>query len=83
MRKANWEPPRCSCTAFSGGPSTHRGARHRVWLRQQHEPRCKHSNLERTTKPYRPHVIKHVRGTRRLIAVLVSKPKTKRRKKKA
>lgn len=79
-RKPGHEPIRCTCTVY-GGPSTHHGAKHRVWLRQMHEPNCPHSTLNATTRRFRRTKIKAVPGTKRLIAIAVEEPKKKRRKK--
>lgn len=55
--------PRCPCESTpEAGPSTHRGV--------IHLSSCKHSQLEKTTRPYRkPPKVRKIIGTKKVIRV--------------
>lgn len=56
------EPARCTCSSSADGLSTHRAARH--------DGKCKHSELTRTLKRYKPLRFRRLPGTKGVTVTL-------------
>lgn len=81
MPRSRREPPRCSCQRYvdtpefpTPGSSGRKSGLHSRQAADHGDPyahtgSCKHDTLNDTTKRYKKPKYKHVRGTRRIVAV--------------